>query len=111
MIWRADTSDIYVFFRDTGLVNRFRDTWLGEVVEYSEEPPMGRYKPDRGFGRVWVDNPQVRAALGWATDFERGYTAWVQRSGDYKYARLYLTLPDGTVIYMVENTWKVWGVP
>lgn len=111
MIWRADTSDIYVFFRDTGLVNRFRDTWLGEVVAYPEEPPVGRYKPDRGFGRVWVDNPQVRASLGWATNFERGYTAWVQRSGDYKYARLYLSLPDGTVIYLVENTWKVWGAP
>lgn len=111
MIWRADTSDIYVFFRDTGLVNRFRDTWMGEAVEYPEEPPMGRYKPDRGFGRVWVDNPQVRGGLGWATNFERGYTAWVQRSGDYKYSRLYLTLPDSTVIYLVENTWKVWGVP
>ncbi|GAB4421833.1 MAG: hypothetical protein Kow00106_18920 [Anaerolineae bacterium] len=111
MIWRADTSDIYVFFRETGLVNRFRDTWLGEVVEYPEEPPVGRYKPDRGFGRVWVDNPQIRAALGWATDFEHGYTAWVQRSGDFRYARLYLTLPDGTVIYLVENTWKVWGAP
>jgi len=110
MIWRADTSDIYVFFRDTGLVNRFRDTWLGEWVDYPEEPPVGRYKPDRGFGRVWVDNPQVRTGLGWATNFERGYTAWVQRSGDFKYSRLYLTLPDGTVIYMVENTWKVWGL-
>ncbi|MGQ9848745.1 MAG: hypothetical protein ACUVSU_01710 [Aggregatilineaceae bacterium] len=111
MIWRADTSDIYVFFRDTGLVNRFRDMWMGEAVEYPEEPPVGRYKPDRGFGRVWVDNPQVRAGLGWATNFERGYTTWVQRSGDFKYSRLYLTLPDGTVIYLIENTWKVWGAP
>ncbi len=111
MIWRADTSDIYVFFRDTGLVNRFRDTWLGEWVDYPEVPPPGRYKPDRGFGRVWVDNPQVRGGLGWATTFERGYTAWVQRSGDFRYPRLYLTLPDGTVIYTVENTWKVWGTP
>lgn len=111
MVWRADISEIYVFFRDTGLVNRFRDTWMGEWVDYPEAPPPGLYKPDRGFGRVWVDNPQVRAGLGWATGFERGYAAWVQQSGDFRYPRLYLTLPDGTVIYLVENTWKIWGAP
>ncbi|MCZ7538400.1 MAG: hypothetical protein M5U29_00430 [Anaerolineae bacterium] len=108
MIWRADTSDIYVLYRETGLVNRYRDTWHGEDVPYDETPPPGLYKPDRGFGRVWVDNPQVRAGLGWATSLEQGYTMLHQRSGDLKYARLYLTLPNGTVIYLVENTWKVW---
>lgn len=108
MIWRADTSDIYVLYRETGLVNRYRDTWRGEPVVYDETPPPGLIKPDRGFGRVWVDNPQVRAGLGWATSFEQGYTMQHQRSGDLKYARLYLTLPNGTVIYLVENTWKIW---
>jgi hypothetical protein len=108
MIWRADTSDIYVLYRETGLVNRYRDTWRGELVVYDETPPPGLIKPDRGFGRVWVDNPQVRAGLGWATSFEQGYTMQHQRSGDLKYARLYLTLPNGTVIYLVENTWKIW---
>ncbi len=108
MIWRADTSDIYVLYHETGLVNRYRDTWHGEPIVYDETPPLGMYKPDRGFGRVWVDNPQVRAGLGWATGFERGYTTLYQRSGDLKYARLYLTLPNGTVIYLVENTWKIW---
>ncbi len=108
MIWRADTSDIYVLYRETGLVNRYRDTWNGEPIFYEETPPPGMYKPDRGFGRVWVDNPQVRAELGWATSLEQGYTMLHQRSGDLKYARQYLTLPNGTVIYLVENTWKIW---
>lgn len=108
MIWRADTSDIYVLYLETGLVNRYRDTWHGEEVPYGETPPPGLYKPDRGFGRVWVDNPQVRAGLGWATSLEQGYTMLHQRSGDLKYARLYLTLPNGTIVYLVENTWKTW---
>jgi len=108
MIWRADTSEIYVLYYNTGLVNRYRDTWQGEPIEYDETPPPGMVKPDRGFGRVWVDNPQVRAGLGWATSLEQGYTMFHQRSGDLKYARLYLTLPNGTVLYLVENTWKIW---
>ena len=108
MIWRADTSDIYVLYRETGLVNRYRDTWRGEPVVYDETPPPGLIKPDRGFGRVWVDNPQVRAGLGWATSFEQGYTMLHQRSGDLKYSRLYLTLPNGTILYLVENTWRIW---
>jgi hypothetical protein len=108
MIWRADTGDIYVLYRATGLVNRYRDTWQGEPIVYDETPPPGLFKPERGFGRLWADNPQVRAELGWSTGFEQGYTMQHQRSGDFRYARLYLTLPNGTIIYLVENTWKVW---
>lgn len=105
MIWRADTSDIYVLY-DSGLVNRYKDSWQGEVLQFPEVAPEGTYRPDRGFGKVWIDNPQVRSGLGWALTFEEGYVMHYQRSGDMKYARLYMDWPDGTVIYMVENTWK-----
>lgn len=105
MIWRADTSDIYVLY-DSGLVNRYKDSWQGEVLQFPEVAPEGTYRPDRGFGKVWIDNPQVRSGLGWALTFEEGYVMHYQRSGDVKYARLYMDWPDGTVIYMVENTWK-----
>ncbi|HES58351.1 MAG TPA: hypothetical protein ENO21_02865 [Firmicutes bacterium] len=108
MIWRADTSDIYVLY-NSGLVNRYKDSWQGEILYFDQEAPEGVYRPDRGFGKVWIENPQVRAGLGWATDFEQGYTMRYQRSGDVKYARLYMDMPDGSVIYLVENTWKFLG--
>lgn len=105
MIWRGDTSDIYVLY-DSGLVNRFKDSWLGEPLYFSEPAPEGVYRPDRAFGKVWIENPQVRAGLGWAVNFERGYTMRYQRSADSQSPRLYLDLPDGSVVYIVENTWR-----
>lgn len=108
MIWRADTSDIYVLY-NSGLVNRYKDSWQGEILYFDQEAPEGMYRPDRGFGKVWIENPQVRAGLGWSTNFEAGYTMRYQRSGDVKYARLYMDMPDGSVIYLVENTWKFLG--
>jgi len=104
MMWRADTSDIFVLF-DNGLANRFKDSWQGEPITFAETPPEGLFKPDRGFGRVWVDNPQVRAELGWAVTMEEGYIMRVQQSGDVPVPRLYLTWPDDTVIYLAGNTW------
>ncbi len=105
MIWRADTSEIYVLY-DSGLVNVYRDTWQGETLYYPEAAPEGMYRPDRGFGKLWIEHPQVRSGVGWALTLEEGYTMRYQRSGDIKYSRLYLDWPDGTVIYIVENIWR-----
>jgi hypothetical protein len=104
MLWRADTSEILVLYQ-TGRVERYKDSWQGETITYSETPPPGLYQPVRGFGKVWVDNAQVRQGLGWAVALEQGYTMQYQQSSDFKYARLYMTWPDGTVIYTVETSW------
>ncbi len=107
MLWRGDTGEIIVLYNDTHLVEHYRDTWQGEEVRVPETPPDGLYQPVRGFGRLWVDNPQVRARIGWATTLEQGYTMTYQASGDFKYTRSYMDWPDGTVIYLVENTWAI----
>ncbi|MBI5961482.1 MAG: hypothetical protein HY866_22270 [Chloroflexi bacterium] len=104
MIWRADTSDIYVLF-NSGSVSRFKDTWTDENISVPETPPAGLYQPVRGFGKVWVSDQYVRNALGWATTLEQGYTMQYQISGALKYARHYMSMPDGSVFYLVENSW------
>jgi hypothetical protein len=38
-------------------------------------PPEGMYQPQRGFGKVWRDNPTVREQLGWALTPEFGYVS------------------------------------
>jgi hypothetical protein len=100
MIWRGDTSEIYVLFSDTGEVRRMRDNWHGETITFPDPAPQGLYQPARGFGRVWVDNPDVRTKIGWAVTLEQGYTMSYQYSSDYN-PRLYVSWPDGTVIYML----------
>ena len=37
----------------------------------------GLRTPQRGFGKVWRENPAVRERLGWATQPERSETAYI----------------------------------
>ncbi|MFO7321055.1 MAG: hypothetical protein DIU68_004955 [Chloroflexota bacterium] len=38
-------------------------------------PPDGLMQPERGFGKLWRENPEVREALGWAVTPEFGYVS------------------------------------
>ncbi|MEN9938965.1 MAG: hypothetical protein RLZZ387_5544 [Chloroflexota bacterium] len=59
---------------------RHIDTWgAGQPFSGGETPPAGRIEPVRGFGKVWREQPGVREALGWATDYEVGDTGTLQR--------------------------------
>lgn len=104
MVWRADSSEIFVLYAN-GQLGHYRDSWRGEYFTFESGAPSGLIHPQRGFGKVWMENPVVREGLGWATAPEQGYTMTYQRSGDLRYSRLYLTLPSGAVIYIVENSW------
>ncbi len=82
MFWREDDKRIHVLFGDkTWLV--FDDTWSDSRPEDScpgITVSSGLIKPKRGFGKLWCDQPQVRAKLGAATGAELGlYEAPVQR--------------------------------
>jgi hypothetical protein len=112
MIWRGDTREIYVLNTTAQpRLGRYRDTWTeGDVGDIGASPPSGFYQPVRGFGKVWSENPAVRQSLGWATAPEQSYTARIQESGAYRYARTYFTWPsDERVLYIVENTWGFGG--
>jgi hypothetical protein len=109
MLWRGDTSDIYVLL-NTSEVRVIKDRWQGEIITFPDQPPAGLYQPMRGFGRVWVDDPALRKAIGWAVTLEQGYTMNYQLSSDFS-PRLYVNWPDGTVIYLSlygdTGTWDV----
>ena len=66
MVWREDQDDIYVFYEE-GTWERFSDLWAAENGEEIEDPPDGYYRPVRGFGLVWEQQPGVRERLGWGT--------------------------------------------
>lgn len=92
MFWRGDTSTIYVFVgaqNDTfGGWHQFTDTW--QDTDPTPQPlgaPPKLFEPVRGFGKVWRENPDIRQAIGWATEqessvdavwqsYERGHALW-----------------------------------
>jgi hypothetical protein len=81
MIYEQSTSSIYALTLSDMRYRRFPDTWVEGVDPDSggEAPPPGLIEPRRGFGKVWRSNPDVRAALGWATTEEQGAATSYQR--------------------------------
>ncbi len=59
---------------------RYDDTWQGETFDMAERtPPPGLLMPQRGFGKVWLEDATLPAVLGWATAPEQSDTATVQQ--------------------------------
>lgn len=65
----------------------FDDTYAEGEPESdpSLTPPSGQYQPERGFGKLWRTNTEVKDALGWGVTPEFGYVS------NYEYH------PGGTV--------------
>jgi hypothetical protein len=80
MIWLGDTQQIVVLYNDNSW-QIFADTFQEGQPEYDPglKAPGGKFQPIRGFGKVWRDQPQVRARLGWASAKEQAIDAQVQR--------------------------------
>ena len=59
------------------------DDWdESQPLDSGLKPPPDRYEPQRGFGKVWRENPDVRARLGWAIAREQPGIANYQASNN-----------------------------
>ena len=77
LFWREDDKRIVIMFNDKTWL-QFNDTWtntLPEDVCSTVTVAPGLLKPKRGFGKVWCDQPAVRAKLGAAIENEIGVYA------------------------------------
>lgn len=77
MFWVQPVNQIWVLTFRTG-VNAwqvYQDTYEDGMPDRDPAivPPTGFYQPERGFGKLWRENPAIRDALGWATTEELGY--------------------------------------
>jgi hypothetical protein len=82
MLWRSDTGQIYALWEQEGerAWRAFEDTF--EEGEAETDPaltaPGGLQQPERGFGKLWRQNPTLRDALGWAQVRENKGEALIQ---------------------------------
>ncbi|UCG24613.1 MAG: LysM peptidoglycan-binding domain-containing protein [Chloroflexota bacterium] len=111
MIWlpRPDLPQpsIYVF-ADSGQFFVFADTWsAGDSANALEQsPPEGLFKPVRGFGKVWREQPSVRESLGWATVKEVLYSVKFQaEASETSPSIAYLTRPGGDILWLLDSDW------
>jgi hypothetical protein len=110
MQWRQDRPDrVEVIHFDTELapelncVDVFQDVWRpGDALSYGELAVPGRRLPERGFGRIWLDNAYVRESLGYPVEAETGGFVEIvferfqhPRRGNILVRRTSLTLPTG----------------
>ena len=68
MLWRGDSRTVYVLFNEDPLIwYAFADGWV-DGMEPGGGPAekAGLFKPMRGFGKIWVENPEVQRRLGFA---------------------------------------------
>jgi hypothetical protein len=99
MIWVAEEDRIYVLYDDAIFSpkwSNFVDDWNpGDPIDDPTiQPPPGFLQPQRGFGLVWREQPQVRDRLGWALAPEAGYTTAVQRTSYSRYNETYILALD-----------------
>lgn len=94
MIWRGDSRTVYVLFNDQSAWYAFADSWTeGMDAGGGAGPAAGQFKPKRGFGKVWREQPDVQKRLGYALSadeigtslviqpFERGTMLWSNATG------------------------------
>ncbi len=107
MIWIESEKRIYVLLNGAGLYT-YEDTWTAGQpdTDVGIKPPAGRYRPERGFGKVWTGDPYIRSRLGWAMAPEQGYQATLQHSWsccDSAVDIFYLRELDNRVTHLWSN--------
>lgn len=67
MIWVGSQDSIYVIYND-GSWARYADNFEEGMAERDPAifPPGGKLQPERGFGKLWREQPEVRERIGWA---------------------------------------------
>jgi hypothetical protein len=118
MIYRASDQTITVVSRDAsaglqiGNWRGFKDTWAeGQEPGGGAAPVPGLFFPQRGFGKVWRDNPEVQQMLGYAlTDNEsvkqlvfQGFAGGIMIDVQYAPGGDYRTSPGIYILYTTHR--------
>lgn len=100
-----NAQKIYVLFPDQTYAV-FDDTWRnGDPEQTCNEIqiPKGRFRPKRGFGKVWCDHPEVQEKLPGAVAVESGIALTVQ---SFERGMMWANTPSGVITLFANGTWK-----
>lgn len=80
MFWVQPRRQIWVMVDDgngSGKWTIYEDVFEDGEAEFDPtlEVPEGKYQPERGFGKLWRENPALNEALGWGLTPEFGYVS------------------------------------
>ena len=82
MLWVQPVGQIWVMMDDPN--DSTRGAWIIQQDTFQEGdpetdpslvPPDGMLQPERGFGKIWRENPNISQGLGWAITPEFGYVS------------------------------------
>lgn len=83
-------------------------------------PPANMQQPKGGIGKIWRENPELQAALGWALDWEKPYKTLIneyaigvlgKEKGFVPTGRIFtLYTSDGALVYVHEEA-GIWSRP
>ncbi len=92
MFWLQPNREIWVMINAPDSTTQgqwliFEDTFEEGQPEYDPAivpPGEGFAQPERGFGKLWREHPEIREALGWGTTPEFGFvTPYRYEAGGY----------------------------
>ncbi len=83
MFWLQPTQQIWVLIETedgSGIWTVHEDRFVEGDAEFDPDviPPEDLFQPERGFGRLWRDNADLRDALGWGLEPEVGFVSQYQ---------------------------------
>ncbi|NDJ85263.1 MAG: hypothetical protein GYB66_05215 [Chloroflexi bacterium] len=114
MIWVEALDSIFVIYENGTELGwqRFEDTFEegGSQIPAERSPPPNRYRPVRGFGKVWQEFQSVQDRLGWAIAPEAGYSGQYQISGlAPEDETVFLERLNGDVVQLLPegNSWQI----
>lgn len=102
MLWRSDNDIIYTIYNN-GTWAAYDDIWVEGDPAYAcgteQTPPT----PQRGFGKIWCTNANVRTGLGYATAGEAGINGTIQQ-----FENGFIIRPDGGSVRALNynGTWR-----
>ncbi len=127
MFWVQPTRQLWVLIvrsEGRGSWTIYPDTFQDGVdpeIDPSLIPPEGLIQPERGFGKLWRQNRDVREGLGWATTPEFGYVSRYEYhpGGTIDARGQYVPAPGYHILYSlyqeqfrfneIDGTWQLGG--
>jgi hypothetical protein len=110
LVLREDTGWTYALLDDGTWFTPYYGKWEGEDINHDEAPPEGLLLPEGAIGWQWVNIPELREQIGWATHAAQSYTMQHQigSAPDGGGSVRYLSLPDGDILRLIspDYTWQ-----